>query len=109
MALVEFVNDSAPYLNAENLNNNFDYFKNYIKINQSTYATPSSGSKWINLDWSNETIPSGYTFLFRIPILLNKYGITWFNPIETIEGNHIAYCTDNGQEIQFLNVYVKTP
>lgn len=24
MALVEFVNDSAPYLNAENLNNNFN-------------------------------------------------------------------------------------
>lgn len=31
MALVEFVNDSAPYLNAENLNNNFNELNNKIE------------------------------------------------------------------------------
>lgn len=38
MALVEFVNDSAPYLNAENLNNNFEYLEDKIN-NGEIYST----------------------------------------------------------------------
>lgn len=109
MALIEFKDlpdTSTPIISA-NLKNNFDYFKNNIVVNQSTYNTPSSGSKWINYDSTKENIPNGYQFLFRIPILLNKHGITWFDPTSTIEGNHIAYCTDNDQEIQFLNIFTK--
>ena len=33
MALIEFVNDSAPYLSAENLNNNFEYLDDKIQSN----------------------------------------------------------------------------
>lgn len=38
MALVEFVNNSAPYLNAENLNNNFEYLENKMDNNE-VYST----------------------------------------------------------------------
>lgn len=49
MALVEFVNNSAPYLNAENLNNNFEYLENKID-NGEIYSTNEikTNKVWIN-------------------------------------------------------------
>ena len=44
MALIEFQNNSAPYLNAENLNNNFNY------------RVPIGGV----IDFAGSIAPSGY-------------------------------------------------
>lgn len=51
MALVEFVNDSAPYLSAENLNNNFNYLDDKI--------SNIEGSK--QLLWTNPNPTSNFT------------------------------------------------
>ena len=38
MALVQFVNDSAPYLNAENLNNNFNELNQALEVGDTVYS-----------------------------------------------------------------------
>lgn len=59
MALIEFQNNTAPYLNAENLNNNFNELKNAIEIkvvtaNLIVEAGNTSGNVSVEL-------PDGYT------------------------------------------------
>lgn len=69
MALIEFENNSAPYLNAENLNNNFEYLENlnnystdeivvgkwtdnkpiYRKVISTNLPTPLDANAWLNL------------------------------------------------------------
>ena len=52
MALIEFVNDSAPYLSAENLNNNFEYLDDKIPniVNQHSNSQEDA----YNCDYIND-------------------------------------------------------
>lgn len=48
MALVTFVNDSAPYLSAENLNNNFEYLDDKVVNVASESTTDAYSCDYVN-------------------------------------------------------------
>lgn len=80
MALVEFVDDSAPYLNAQNLNNNFNELDN--KHNYST--TEKIIGKWIDnkpiyRKVFTGTINDSTTLLQNVDTLVNAYGTADMN------------------------------
>ena len=60
MALVTFVDDQAPYLNAQNLNNNFTYLEGLITTDtqrSGTLTLTANGKNTFNIDVSR----TGYT------------------------------------------------
>lgn len=60
MALVTFVNDSAPYLNADNLNNNFQWLNNLFMIDtqrSDTCSLVANGKNTFNINVER----TGYT------------------------------------------------
>ena len=67
MALVTFVNDSAPYLNADNLNNNFQFLNNLIMTDtqrSDTFNLTANGKNTftINVERTGYT-PLGVLFI----------------------------------------------
>lgn len=52
MALVEFTNNQAPYINAQNLNNNFNELKNEI---EGTWQDITLNAGWENLEGNYQT------------------------------------------------------
>jgi hypothetical protein len=92
MALVTFVNDSAPYLNAENLNNNFEYLDadNIYSTNETL-----TNKKWIDgkpiyrkvfKNTSSITITANSTIPFAIPNIDEVTFITGFFFLPTVNG-----------------------
>lgn len=63
MALVTFVNDSPPYLNANNLNNNFTELNNKIIVEEETISNLTlNGNTCIYENLSSVT-KTGYTLI----------------------------------------------
>lgn len=80
MALVTFVNDSAPYLNAQNLNNNFNELDN--KHNYST--TEKVIGKWVDNKPIYQVVLTGTIndssiLLQNVDTLVNAYGTVYMN------------------------------
>ena len=111
MALIEFQNNTAPYLNADNLNNNFNYLD---EKTQDIYSTNEIViGKWINNKpvyrkvVTGTTTSSGndtnVTTISNMDIMLNIYGAiianNYINPIGiyTNTTNYISgYSYQNG-------------
>lgn len=85
MALVEFQNNTAPYLNAENLNNNFNYLE---EKTQDIYSTEEVViGKWINKKpVYKKTFTGNYqndaTLIGNIDTLVKYYGTAGIGGIE---------------------------
>lgn len=100
MALVEFIDDQAPYLSANNLNNNFNYLKElytYEDITTSNITTASNtqATASINVEKTGYT-PIGILFVDTSTndIDLMKYSIfgnTTYVRVKNIGSSSITY------------------
>ena len=133
MALVTFVNDSAPYLNAENLNNNFNEINNktipedisnlitfendeqaygqFKKIGNMVMITYQGSAKTHTANKTLFTLPSGYrpsgSSSVFVPFVKNNnaYGIIEINTSGVCKVNQISSTTASGR-IYFVVTYV---
>lgn len=88
MALVEFQNNTAPYINADNLNNNFEYLEDKIEDIYSTDEVKTN-KVWIN----------GKPIYRKV--------ITFSNTITTNETFAIAHSISNAELIKIKEFVIQ--
>lgn len=96
MALVEFTNNQAPYINAENLNNNFNELNKINSIIDGITLNTVSVTTDTTKEVGNYTIAENGTYLICGNIAPNYYNQSGRELNFTIKKNNTPFYVHNG-------------